>query len=421
MALYGFAATLPVWVIWAYKVGFGQYMLPFAGRPGPVLTMHYELQQAELPEAAIVPQYPLSTMVYFQFVFAAITIVITAGAFLGRMNFKAWMLYVPLWITFSYAVGAFSLWGGGFLFQKGVIDYSGGYVIHVSSGTAGFVGAWWIGPRLKQDRTDFRPHNIPAMLVGAGILWVGWNGFNGGDPYAASPDAGAAVLNTNIATAVSLLVWMLLDLFYFGKPSVIGAVQGMITGLVAITPAAGVVAGWGAFIIGLVSGSVPWISMNIAGKKLKLFTHHVDDVLGVFHTHCVAGVCGGFLVGIFATGEGSAAFALTTPGGAIVGNGVQIGWQLAGACFIIAWNIVWTSLIMAFIKYVCRIPLRMSEEDLLLGDDAAHGEAAYTFGEGFTPSSNYARGSGMVDIEGAEATGSNGESATPVVNTVKED
>jgi Amt family ammonium transporter len=120
-----------------------------------------------------------------------------------------------------------------------VIDYSGGYVIHVSSGTAGFVGAWWIGPRLKQDRENFKPHNILLALVGCGILWVGWNGFNGGDPYTASPDAGAAVLNTNIATAVSLLTWTALDVIFFKKPAVIGAIQGMITGLVAITPAAG--------------------------------------------------------------------------------------------------------------------------------------------------------------------------------------
>jgi Amt family ammonium transporter len=146
-------------------------------------------------------------MVYFQFVFAAITIVIMAGAFLGRMNFHAWMIFVPLWITFSYTIGAYSLWGGGFLFQRGVIDYSGGYVIHLSSGTAGFVGAHWIGPRLAADREDSRPNNILCVLIGAGILWIGWNGFNGGDPYAASADAGAAVLNTNVATAMSLLCW----------------------------------------------------------------------------------------------------------------------------------------------------------------------------------------------------------------------
>ena len=141
MAFYAFAATLITWVLWAYKIGFGIYMLPFAGRPGPVVTIAQELKQSELPSAGLQQNFPLSTMIYFQFVFAAITVVIMAGAFLGRMNFTAWMLFVPLWITFSYTIGAYSLWGGGFLFQRGVIDYSGGYVIHLSSGTAGFVGA----------------------------------------------------------------------------------------------------------------------------------------------------------------------------------------------------------------------------------------------------------------------------------------
>lgn len=383
MALYAFAAVLICWVIYAYKAAFGEYMLPFVGRPGPVLIMDMELRQAVLPTANITANFPLSTMVYFQFVFAAITLVITAGAFLGRMNFTAWMVYVPLWLTLSYTVGAFSLWGGGFLFQRGVIDYSGGYVIHLSSGTAGFVGAYWIGPRLRSDRENFVPHSTLLCLVGAGILWIGWNGFNGGDPYAASPDAGAAVINTNIATAMSLLVWTIMDIIFFKKPSVIGAVQGMITGLVAITPAAGVVAGWGAIIIGACSGSIPWISMNIAGKKFKIF-EIVDDTLGVVHTHMVAGALGGFLVGLFATAEGCAAFAISSPGGAIEGNGKQVWLQIVGALFIIGWNIFWTSAIMLFIKYVLRIPLRMSEENLLIGDDAIHGESAYTFGEGFS-------------------------------------
>lgn len=182
-------------------------------------------------------------MAYFQFVFAAITVVLIAGAYLGRMNFYAWIVFVPLWLTFSYAVGAYSLWAGGFLFNMGVIDYSGGYVIHLSSGTAGFAGAYWIGPRLKHDRENFQPNNILLMMVGAGILWIGWNGFNGGDPYSASPDAGAAVLNTNLTTAVSMLTWTFWDVIFYKKPSIIGAVNGMITGLVAITPAAGVIAG----------------------------------------------------------------------------------------------------------------------------------------------------------------------------------
>jgi len=378
MAFYGFAATLICWVTWAYKMGFGAQWIPILGIPGPILGIDLLLQQATLPAANITANFPLSTMAYFQFVFAAITIVLIAGAYLGRMNFLAWMFFVPLWITFCYTVGAFSIWAGGFLFQLGVIDYSGGYVIHVSAGTAGFVGSYFIGPRPERDRQDKRPHNTLMVLTGAGILWIGWNGFNGGDPYAASPDAGAAVLNTNVCTAMSLLTWTILDVIFFKKPSIIGAVQGMITGLVAITPAAGVVAGWGAIVMGVCSGSIPWISMNVLGKTKLMY--HVDDTLGVFHTHLVAGCLGGFLTGIFATVEGCAAFGLTNPGGAIAGNGRQVWLQIVGALFIIGWDSVCTALILLFIKHVLRIPLRMSEEDLLIGDDAVHGEDAYVFG-----------------------------------------
>lgn len=328
MVLYAFSATLIVWVLWAYKMAFGEYWLPFVGKPGPVLTMSQELIQSQLPSISPVAlaNFPLSTMVYFQFVFAAITIIIMAGSFLGRMNFTAWIIFVPLWITFSYAIGAYSIWGGGFLFQMGVIDYSGGYVIHVSSGTAGFIGAMWIGPRLAADRENERPNNVLSVIVGAGIMWIGWNGFNGGDPYAANADAGAAVLNTNVCTAMSLLCWMICDVIYTKKPSIMGAFQGMMAGLVAITPCAGVVAGWAAICIGFASGTIAWLSMNIMGKKVKLF-RVVDDTLGVFHTHLVAGLVGGFSAGLFATTEGTAAFFAVSTGGAIEGRGKQVWLQ----------------------------------------------------------------------------------------------
>ena len=172
MVFYAFAATLIVWVLFAYKMGFGEQWgaAPFIGTPGPIQTTGNEIQQAILPTSGLTANFPMATMCYFQLVFAAITVILLGGAFLGRMNFLAWMIFVPLWITFSYTVGAFSLWGGGFLATRGVIDYSGGYVIHVSSGTAGFVGAWWIGPRLESDRRSFRPNNVLLTLVGAGIL-----------------------------------------------------------------------------------------------------------------------------------------------------------------------------------------------------------------------------------------------------------
>jgi len=167
-------------------------------------------------------------------------------------------------------------------------------------------------------------------------------------------------------------------LMYYRRPSVIGAIQGMITGLVAITPAAGVVAGWGAIALAFGSGTVPWFTMNILAKKLGWFAR-VDDTLEVFHTHFVGAIVGGIGTGLWATSEGCAAFGLTNPGGAIDGNGKQVWLQIVGALFVIGWNIVWTSLIMIFIKYVLRVPLRMSEAHLHVGDFAIHGEEPYTY------------------------------------------
>lgn len=157
MALYAFAAVIICWVAWAYKMSFGEELLPFWGKAGPALGQRFLIKQAGLPAtphyfrngggletAEITPFYPMGTMVWFQCVFAAIAVVILAGSVLARMNFKAWMMFVPLWLTFSYTIGAFSLWGGGFLFHWGVMDYSGGYVIHLSSGIAGFTAAYWV-------------------------------------------------------------------------------------------------------------------------------------------------------------------------------------------------------------------------------------------------------------------------------------
>ena len=177
----------------------------------------------------------------------------------------------------------------------GVADFSGGYVIHLAAGTSGFVAAAVIGPRIQPDRDHFPPNSL-LVTFWRRHSWLGWNGFNGGDPYFANADAGAAVLNTNTATAVALLVWTLMDKIAYGKPSVIGAVNGMIAGLVAITPAAGYVDGWGAIVIGVAAGIIPWASMNVLQKSGLMM--RVDDTLSVFSTHGFAGLTGGLLVGI---------------------------------------------------------------------------------------------------------------------------
>ncbi len=385
MAMYAFASVLVVWVLFDYNMAFGPQWFPFLGHPSSVMGADFMLSQASIPAAASgMPAlgFPMATLVFFQFVFAAITVIILAGSVLGRMNFTAWMIFCPVWMTLVYTVGAFSLWGGGWLSALGVADFSGGYVIHLAAGVSGFTAAAVIGPRHPTDRTNFPPNSLLVTLVGAGILWLGWNGFNGGDPYFANADAGAAVLNTNVATAVALLVWAILDKAAYGKPSIIGAVNGMIAGLVAITPAAGYVNGWGALTIGVCAGIIPWLSMN---KFQKLpFMQRVDDTLSVFSTHAVAGVLGGLLTGILATphmleylGTDKDAPGVSVTG-LLYGNPHQLLVQIYGALFIIVFNAIMTFIILRVIGIF--VPLRMDEAMLRVGDDAVHGETAYAIG-----------------------------------------
>ncbi|XP_041022015.1 ammonium transporter 2 member 5-like [Juglans microcarpa x Juglans regia] len=388
MAFYAFAAVLVCWVGWGYQLSFGDKLTHFLGKP------NVALDEVFLFKKAFLGNFPKATMVYFQFVFAAITLILIAGALLGRMNFYAWMLFVPLWLTFSYTIVAFSIWcPTGWLSLKGVIDYSGGYVIHLSSGVAGFTAAYWVGPRALKDRERFPPNNIIMMLTGAGLLWMGWTGFNGGDPYNAGIDASLAVINTHVCTATSLLTWLILDIIFFKKPSVIGATQGMITGLVCITPAAGVVQGWAAILMGLMSGSIPWYTMMVLHKKVP-FIKHVDDTMAVFHTHAVAGSLGGILTGFFAEPKLCRIFYNITEGwehyiglayglkdGRYKAGFKQMGLQILGILFVISVNIVMTSIICVLINFV--IPLRLPEDQLEFGDDAIHGEEAYAlWGDG---------------------------------------
>jgi Amt family ammonium transporter len=386
MCFYAFASVLVVWVLFDYNMAFGEQWFPFLGKPGPAMSASFTLGQATIPAAAAgMPDltFPMATLVFFQFVFAAITVIILAGSVLGRMNFTAWVIFCPVWMTLVYTVGAFSIWGGGWLAGMGVADFSGGYVIHLAAGSSGFVAAYMVGPRLQADRDNFPPNSILVTLIGAGILWLGWNGFNGGDPYFANADAGAAVLNTNTATAVALLVWTLMDKMAYGKPSILGAVNGMIAGLVAITPGAGYVNGWGAIVIGIVAGIIPWLSMN-RFQKTRLMMK-VDDTLGVFSTHGIAGLCGGLLVGILACPDMLMYIGTDkeAPGVSITGllygdPGTQLLLQLEGAAFIIVYNVIATFIILKVISLI--VPLRMDEATLLVGDDAVHGETAYAIG-----------------------------------------
>jgi ammonium transporter, Amt family len=387
MCFYAFAAVLIVWSLWGYNMAFGRplqipgpaFLQAIVGVPAPAVGAEMLLGRANIPLAASgMPPLRFSgaAMVYFQFVFAAITPLLIAGSVLGRMNFQAWMLFVPLWSTCSYSIGAFMLWGGGLLAQWGAVDYSGGYVIHLAAGVSGFVAAAMVGPRSHEDRRDFEPNNLITALCGAGLLWLGWNGFNGGDPYFASADAAAAVLNTNIATATALLVWLVLDMFSLGHPSAVSMINGMITGLVAITPCAGYVDGFGAMIIGIVAGIVPWFSLNKIGHWPVL--KKVDDTFSVLHTHAVAAIVGGLMVGLVAnpkmleylSADGKGAPVAVT--GFFYGGGLtQLKAQAIAALVIIVFNIIATYIVLKIVSLF--VPLRASDGEVEAGDLAIHG------------------------------------------------
>jgi Amt family ammonium transporter len=392
LSFVAFALVLVVWVLYAFRMGFGnpwhgvsdgtggtfhRFLGNFIGQPGAVLG-HNELEgQANIPLTACCGpdwHFPTSTLVYFQFVFAAITPILMLGSILGRVNIKAWMIFVPLFISCIYVVNAFMIWGGGWWAQHGAIDFSGGYVIHLTAGVAGFVAAAVIGPRLARDREIDAPNNLLMVAAGAGLLWLGWNGFNGGDPYYAGADAAAAILNTNLCTAVAFLVWVMWDYITGRKPSLIGSVNGMIVGLVAITPAAGFVNGWGAILIGLISSTLVYMAYNYL-SRLRPF-RSVDDTLGVVYTHGFAGLCGGLLVGVFADSnmivyigqKGTASFAGT-------GSLHLLKWQFFTALWVIGFTAIGTFILLKLIGLV--VPLRMTDEEMEEGDIAIHGHEVY--------------------------------------------
>jgi Amt family ammonium transporter len=386
-----FAIVLVVWVLWAFKMGFGHpighglgFFSTFLGKPGNVLTQSQEQGRANIPlisGAAPNFRFPESSLVYFQFVFAAITPILALGSVLGRVNFKAWIPFCAAWITCVYAVDAFLLWGGGWFAHKGAIDFSGGYVIHLSAGVTGFVAAAVIGPRLQRDREIDAPNNVLMVATGAGLLWLGWNGFNGGDPYFAGAASSAAVLNTNLCTAIAFLVWVAWDYLTGRKPGLISGVNGMIVGLVAITPAAGYVNGFGAMALGAIASTLVYFALNYL-SHMRPF-RNVDDTLGVVYTHGFAGFAGGLLTGVFANPHMIQAFGpgggktgdITSPAGVIYGNWTLLKWQLLAGLFVIAWSAIMTFVLLKVVGLL--IPLRMSEENMEIGDTAEHGHEVY--------------------------------------------
>jgi len=345
-----------VWVAAGYSFAFSGDGAVFGGFDKLFLQgVSLDSVAAGLPESAFI---------LFQMTFAIITVAIIAGGAAERLSFKAWMVFVSIWVLVVYAPIAHWVWGEGFLYDAGVLDFAGGAVVHINAGVAGLVLAMKLGPRRGWPKDGQPPHNLVLTVIGAGLLWVGWFGFNGGSALGANALAAHAALVTQIAAAAAALVWALLEWGLRGKPSVLGAASGAVAGLVGITPAAGFVEPYAAFLIGALTAGVAY--WGVTGLK-KLGGY--DDSLDAFGLHGVGGLAGAVLTGVFASS------AIGGTPGAVEGNVLLVWTQTWGALAAAAWCGVATFIILWLMERL--IPLRVDPEDEISGLDVAlHGESA---------------------------------------------
>jgi Amt family ammonium transporter len=310
--------------------------------------------------AKTIPEY---IFIVYQLTFAAITVALASGAYIERMKFSAWILFTVFWFTAVYLPVAHWVWGGGFLAKLGALDFAGGTVVHINAGVAALVGALILGKRRAK---AIIPGNLTLVVTGAGLLWFGWFGFNAGSALAANGLAGAAFINTNTATAVAALAWMVVEWMHSGKPTVLGLASGAVGGLVAITPAAGFVNISGAIFIGIAAGVIPFYAV----AKLKPMLGY-DDTLDAFGIHGVGGTIGALLTGVFADP------AINSAGkGLLYGNPGQLWTQFIAVAVTIAYSAIMTFVIFMIIKAV--VGLRVGAEEETIGlDESEHGERAY--------------------------------------------
>ena len=309
---------------------------------------------------------PETVFVMFQLTFAIITPALVVGGFAERMKFSSMLWFSALWLLLVYLPVCHWVWGGGWLGEKGVLDFAGGLVVHLTAGTGAIVAAMVLGKRKGFPRTAMPPHNLTMSVTGAGMLWVGWFGFNAGSAVAANQDAGMAMLVTHLSAATASLVWMFAEWARYGKPSVLGIVTGMVAGLGSITPASGFVGPLGALVIGAVAGLVCFAATNYIKRVLK-----IDDSLDVFPVHAIGGILGTFLCGILVADQF---------GGVGLAEGVTMGqqvWvQLQGILAVLIWTAIATFVILQIVKLI--VGLRVDDQQETEGlDITQHEEAGY--------------------------------------------
>lgn len=311
----------------------------------------------------------------FQMMFAMITPALITGAVVGRMRFKALFAFIALWSFLVYYTMAHMVWGeGGFLAAIGSVDFAGGNVVHISSGVSALVLATYLGRRKGYEKTSYRIHNIPFVVLGASLLWFGWFGFNAGSALAADGLAAHAFMTSAISSAVALVSWMLIDVIKDRKPTLVGASTGLVVGLVAITPGAGFVPIWSSYIIGALVSPICYFTMNFIKHKLK-----IDDALDAFGCHGIGGVWGGIATGLFAK---TSINSVARWDGLVFGNVHLFVAQVLSIIITTAVAVVGTLICIGIIRIFT--PLRVDQKEEALGlDISQHGENAYPSFNGF--------------------------------------
>jgi Amt family ammonium transporter len=359
-----FSLISVLWAVYGYSLAFGGEGLIYGNFDKLFLKgVTPDSLAATFTPGVMIPEF---IFIAFQCTFAGITCALIVGSFAERIKFAAVLLFCAIWFTFSYLPIAHMVWGaGGYLFDKGALDFAGGTVVHINAAMAGLVGAYVIGKRIGYGREAMAPHSLTLTMVGASLLWVGWFGFNAGSNLEANGGTTLAFINTLMATAAAVLAWCVGETLTKGKASMLGAASGAVAGLVAITPACGTVGVMGAIIIGLVSGFL--CLWGVTGLKKML---GADDSLDVFGVHGVGGIVGALLTGVFSA--------------ASLGGVKGDDYSIAGQLFVQAEGVVITMVWSAVVAYVAfkivdmLVGLRVTEEEEREGlDISSHGETAY--------------------------------------------
>jgi ammonium transporter, Amt family len=353
-----------IWFAFGYSLAFGD-----GGSMNAWIGNLDNILMGNIKEDSMAGDIPESVFALFQMTFAVITPALIVGAFAERMRFSAMLLFSALWLIAVYSPVTHWVWGGGWLGEMGLLDFAGGTVVHITAGVAALVAALVLGNRKGFPQQAMPPHNLTMTVTGAGMLWVGWFGFNGGSALAANGDAGMAMLVTHISAAAGSLAWMTMEWVKYGKPSVLGIVTGMVAGLGTITPASGFVGPGGALLIGLSAGVICYYATQAIKQRWK-----IDDSLDVFPVHGVGGILGTLLAGIFASD------AL----GVFSGQGYNEGMNMASQVQVQIVGIVATFVYTAIVTFVllklvdAMLGLRIDDENETMGLDLAeHDERGY--------------------------------------------